>query len=487
MEFRIPAENMNIGGNGFVMPGEGVWRLLHGDWFDAALIYRDWVRQNAGWYPRLGPDGRSDTPLWMRELPVWVRASGEPDKVVSEVEELAETMGVPVGFHWYNWHQIPFDNDYPHYFPVKKGFGAAVRRLQSKNIYVMPYINGRLWDSRDKGMEDFEFSRLALSAATKEEDGKPHLETYSSKESDGSKVQLAAMCPTTELWQAKVRETVLRLMNEYGVKGVYIDQIAMAGPVLCFDRGHGHPTGGGHWWAESYNQMLESIRRSMPKDRMLTSEGNAEPYAKNLDGFLTWHWCFDGQVPAFPAVYGGAVQMFGRAYRYGETKVLAMQMKAGQQFVYGEQIGWVNLGQLQDRQSKDFLCKIVKLRWRLRRYFHAGEMARPPKLQGTIPTVRADWQWDKPGWVTTDAVMAGAWTLPKERRSIILLTNVGDQPVTVKLNIDAAACGVPGKQVKVTIISPDKEDESFLSPPKISRDVTLPARTAVAWELASAE
>ncbi|MBN1395729.1 MAG: hypothetical protein JW959_11960 [Pirellulales bacterium] len=483
LECNIPAEDMNAGGNGFVMPGEAVWQVLHGDWFDAALIYREWVRKNAPWRPKLGPDGREDTPRWMRELPVWLHASGAPEKVVSEVERFSEAMGVPVGVHWYNWHEIPFDNDYPHYFPVKEGFGAAVRRLQSKDIYVMPYINGRLWDSRDKGMDDFQFSRVALPAATKEEDGKPHLESYSSKESDGSKVRLAAMCPSTKLWQTKVRETALRLMNEYGVKGVYIDQLAMSGPVLCFDRSHGHPTGGGHWWAEGYNKMLESIRWSMPKDRMLTSEGNAEAYARNLDGFLTWHWCVDGQVPAFPAVYGGAVQMFGRSYRGGETKDLALRMKVGQQLVFGEQLGWISSWLLEDQRNMDFLRRAARLRWRLRRYFYAGEMARPPILLGDVPAVRADWQWSKPGWVTTDAVMAGAWTLPKERRAVILLTNVSDQPATVKPQIDASAYGVPGEQVRLKIIVADVEKEPFLSPSRVSREVSLPARSAQAWEL----
>ncbi len=33
--------------------------------------------------------------------------------------------------------------------------------------------------------------------------------------------------------------------------------------------------------------------------------------------------------------------MFGRAYGGGETKSLALRMKAGQQLVFGEQIGWI--------------------------------------------------------------------------------------------------------------------------------------------------
>jgi len=124
----------------------------------------------------------------------------------------------------------------------------------------MPYINGRLWDSRDRGVEDFQFTSVALPAVSKDEAGKPILESYGSKESDGEPVRLGVMCPTTSLWQDKIRETALRLMNECGTGGVYIDQIAAAPPVLCFDRTHGHPTGGGHWWTAGYWQFLDRLR-----------------------------------------------------------------------------------------------------------------------------------------------------------------------------------------------------------------------------------
>ena len=121
-----------------------------------------------------------------------------------------------------------------------------------------------------------------MPAATKDEKGKPYIESYGSKEKDGSPVRLGVMCPTTELWQTRVRETVLRLLNECGVKGVYIDQIARGQPDLCFDASHGHPLGGGHWWTEGYWNLLEPIRRAKPADCMLTTECNAEPYITGL-------------------------------------------------------------------------------------------------------------------------------------------------------------------------------------------------------------
>lgn len=483
----IPAPNMGEPGAAFDLSGQVVWQLLRGDWFDAAMIYRDWVRREARWYPKLGPDGREDTPRWMRELSAWALAGGKPEQCVESVKQFADFLGVPVGFHWYNWHQIPFDNDYPHYFPTQDGFADAVRDLQAHNVYVMPYINGRLWDTRDKGMEDSQFSTVALPAATKDEQGKPYLESYSSKEKDGSRVELAAMCPATPLWQDKQREIVLRLFNECGVKAVYMDQVAAAKPQLCFDRAHGHPLGGGHWWTESYWQMLDKIRQAMPKDRMLTTECNGEPYAQVFDGYLTWHWQHNGQVPAFAAVYGGAIQMFGRAYRGGETKDLALRMKAGQQLVFGEQIGWISPGVIHEKGNAAFLRQVVRLRHALRRYFYAGEMARPPELQGKIPTVTADWQWHGRWPVTTSALLTGAWRQPKEGRLVLLFVNVSEEPLTATFAFDAARYGLSAQELRVTKLTSDDRTAPFTVPARFERELSFPAKTAWAWEITAAE
>ena len=87
--------------------------------------------------------------------------------------------------------------------------------------------------------------------------------------------------------------------------------------------------------------MPDAIRTVMPRDTILITECNGEPFVRWFDGYLSCHWQHDGQVPAFPAVYGGAIQMFGRGYLGEATKALALRMKAGQQLVFGEQIGWI--------------------------------------------------------------------------------------------------------------------------------------------------
>ncbi|HSV73249.1 MAG TPA: DUF6259 domain-containing protein [Chthonomonadales bacterium] len=478
--FDEPAPDRTRAGNEFVLRGEGVWRLFRGDWFDAARIYREWVRSEARWWPRLGADGREDTPRWMRELCAWALASGAPEEHTEPVLRMREALGTPIGFHWYQWHQIPFDNDYPHYFPTRPGVAEGVARLQASGVHVMPYINGRLWDTRDRGAEDYAFTARALPAAAKQEDGKPFIESYGSKEADGSDVRLAPMCPTTPLWQSTVRDIVLRLMGEVGVHGVYIDQIAAAAPALCMDPSHNHPLGGGGWWTErGYWPMLEAIRAAMPADRILTTECNADPYIRWMDGYLTWHWQMEGMVPAFSAVYGGAIQMFGRSYGAGaSTRDLALCTKMGQQLVFGEQIGWLDPRIALEPVAGAFLRETVRMRRHFVRYFYAGEMARPPIIAGS-PKARSDWQWYGETWVTTDAVLGGAWALPRERRLLLLLTNVTAEAATVGLRLPTSSWGLPVSGVRWARLDAADAEAAPGAPPA---RVRLPARSVVAWE-----
>ncbi|MGM0490593.1 MAG: DUF6259 domain-containing protein [Planctomycetota bacterium] len=483
LSYTHPVPNMGQPGTGFELEGTAVWQLLRGDWFDAAVLYRDWVRQHARWYPQLGPNGREDTPEWMRELSCWALASGTPEQVVPATKAFQQAIGLPVGVHWYNWHQIPFDNDYPHYFPTKEGFAEGVAELQSDEVFVMPYINGRLWDTHDRGKDVFQFDEVALPAATKNEAGEPYTETYGSKESDGSPVELAAMCPTTHVWKSKVREIVLRLMNECGVSGVYIDQVAAAKPRLCFDASHGHPLGGGHWWTQSYWDLLSRIDEEMPAGRILTTECNAEPYVHRFDGYLTWHWQYDGQVPAFPAVYGGAIQMFGRAYRGGPTKERALRMKAGQQLVYGEQIGWINPSVRNEPDSIAFLRQVVHLRAKLIDYFVAGQMARPPRLKGDMPTVTADWRWSGEWPVTTDAVLTGAWRLADRDRVVLIFVNVSEKPCMASFDFKAANYGLAGETLQYREVTAEGREVAWRAGCPFSEDLNVPATSARAWEI----
>ena len=76
---------------------------------------------------------------------------------------------------------------------------------------------------------------------------------------------------------------------------------------------------------------------------------------------------------------------------------------------------------------------------------------RPPRLIGDVPKVKADWQWSGEWWVTTDAVLTGAWRLPKERRLLLLFVNVGDEPVTKRVENNASGWGMSKRNVRCEV------------------------------------
>lgn len=436
-----PAPDASVPGNDFEMPGPAVLAVFDGDWFDATQLYRAWVEREAAWWPHRGQWDRPDIPQWLMDVCVWGRPGGAADSAVPQTLKFAEYMGVPTAVHWYSWHEIPFDNNYPHYFPAKEGFAEGVAKLQEAGIRVMPYINGRLWDSDTE-----DFSTAALPGATKKQDGSVYVEHYGSEPED-----LVPMCPTQEVWQDKVQEVVLRLVGpEYNVDGVYIDQVAAAAPVECYDRSHGHPLGGGHWWTtRGYWPMLEELNAAIDQqfpDKMLTTECNAEPFTHVFDGYLTWHFQYQHAVPAFAAVYGGKIVMFGRSDPGSDVQ--AHLARTGQALVWGEQLGWYGTDYV-DRMPRaaEYLRRCARVRSHLLPQLARGRMLRPPAVKGDIPDVTANWAWGNGDWqVTTPALQTGAWTA-EDGSVAVIFANTVEQPLTFSWAPDGDVSGLNGGAV----------------------------------------
>ncbi len=432
------AEDATRLGNRFDQAGCTAYELFAGDWFDAGRVYRRWLEREAPWWPDAD---RADTPQWMKDVAIWALDNGSATECVPRVKAMAAYMGVPTAYHWYSWHEIPFDVSYPHYFPTKPGMADGVRELQQAGVRVMPYINGRLWDT---GLEDF--TTTGIAAATKDETLQPNIEEY------GSGAKLAPMCPTQELWSTTVREIVLRLTGpEVGVDGVYIDQIAAAGPRWCFDATHGHPLGGGHWWTtDGYWPLLDALRTRLAAEReqrMITSECNAECYANRLDGFLTWHFQYEHEVPLFASLYGGRVQLFSRAYNGSDE--LSYRMKGAQSLVWGEQIGWISPSIIDHPANGPYFRRLARMRYALRDFLAVGAMEHPPTVEGEIPDATADWAWGGGGNVTYPALACGAWRA-RDGRLAVVFANSTLEPLSFTWKLDGRYYRVAGELTRVT-------------------------------------
>ncbi len=479
---QIPAPSMNIAGNGFLHSGTVSTRILHGDWYEAAQIYGKWVRKSAAWWPTGKQAGRQDTPEWMRNLAVWLQMGGPVADTISGALQFQKRLGTKVGLHWYNWHHNPFDNDYPHYLPARPGVAEGVQQLQQHGIHVMPYINGRLWDTRDDGLKDLEFTSLALPNATKDGGGHLIFESYGSKESDGSDVKLGVMCPTTPLWKQTVNTVVNNIFKQLGTDAVYIDQVGAAPPVVCEDKTHAHAPGGGSWWNQGYWDLVDTIRKSMPGGKALTTECNAEPFIRQFDGYLTWHWQYDGQVPVFPAIYSSAVRTFGRSYAGGLNRDLAFKMRAAQQLMFGEQIGWFSPDVAEAKGNFEFLQQVVFLRSKYNVNLIHGQMARPPHPLQAVPMVTADWQWAGVDMVTTSALFTSEWRAANGPTRVMLFANVSDKPIRTQIRVSEPQTR-QGRQRLLKVVTGKGTEHTLVLPLAGVVTLDLGAHDVAAWEI----
>ncbi|MFQ6096134.1 MAG: DUF6259 domain-containing protein, partial [Armatimonadota bacterium] len=402
-EFRFDTrpENMGVAGSdygGYYPCAIGVFQ---GDWADGCRLYRKWALKQA-WSAKGRLQHRRDVPDSLKNLALWMLGGGTSDEVVPKMLQAKQFFGLPLGIHWYNWHQIAFDTHYPEYFPYKPGFPQGVKRLTDEGILVMPYINGRLWDQ-----EIPSFRERALPYCTKDHNLVPYTEVY------GSKVKQAVMCPYTPFWQDVIADVVRRLIEECGVNAIYIDQIGAAGPKLCFDPAHGHPLGGGTYWVDGYRELLRKVQRHADAaDVVVTTENNAEPYMDGVDAFLIWNPRHPDEIPMVTTVYNDYTTYFASRTDLNITP-RAFQMIQGRDFIWGSQLGWLPLELLDERHrpKAEYLRRLGRHREVTRKFVTFGQLLGDLEPTREIPRIAEEWRGWRGGPLRAElpSVMGSVW------------------------------------------------------------------------------
>jgi uncharacterized protein DUF6259 len=475
LRYAVFPEDMGKPGTGARLPFPVSIESFRGSYWTAAKLYRSFAL-TAPWAARGPIAGRKDFPEALRRTALWWLGSGSREEVVPRMKLAAARFDVPLAVHWYNWHQIPFDVNYPEYFPPKPGFAEGVKELVTASQGAMPYINGRLWDVAGPNFP------AAKSAACKKPGGTElYVETY------GSGAKLAPMCPATPIWQAKVREIVRRLGEECGVNGVYIDQIGSAAAVLCHDPAHRHPLGGGGHWVEGYREMLRPLRDFAGNRGMfLTTENNAEPYMDTIDAFLIWLPRTDDEVPLITAVYGGRAVYFSSPSREGMDPD-AFAMLQGRDLLWGCQLGWMDFGLLEEgrKEQAAYLLECGRYRRTLEPFLLEGELLGELALEAPPPPIEAAWG----GWKGTHAaklpsVVTAIWRAP-DGRLAILAANLSREPRASAYTFDGAAWGIPpaARRVKLARIRPQAREDLGEAEAKFRREERLGPREILAIEV----
>ena len=443
--FTYPFEFIDKAGNSSSLPGKAVWQLFEGDWYDACMIYKEFVDAEANWLPEVDENGPVNTPDWMKTCSHWWRTcledprmEGDYSNWLQDTLDAQKDLGIPCADHVYHWHQTIFDNEYPHFFPARREFIRGASVMQEAGIKLVPYINSRCWDTLDGGTDDWEYTSKALSETTKDLDGNTFIEISPfNKPNGGPKVQLAVMCPSSIMWQDLQCELVDKLYNELGMDGVYLDQIGAAKPNLCADPHHNHAAGGGSWWIDHYHNMVNRLKTHSPKTGALVTECTGEAYMKTIEALLSWAWVRNSQVPAFPALYGGRVAMVGRDYDSLRDEE-GMKIYLAESLLFGEQMGWIPPDRYLNSCYHDFYKKCVLTRDAHKKFFYAGKMLRPLSIESdqepitTFGCIMAEGQI-----VSAPAVMGGHWQKFTGDQELIVLINLSNNAAKTEIKVPA--------------------------------------------------
>ena len=216
---------------------------------------------------------------------------------------------------------------------------------------VVPYINGRIFDIGVKS-----WNSESEQAACKAESGDLFIEEY------GNDVKFSVMCPATQFWQHLLAGVSGKVVTDFNVAGVYIDQIGAADPVACFDPNHIHPPGGGSSWTTGYRALLSQVRSSVGPDKLLVTESNVEQLIGSVDTFLSlpaYSGDLDEIVPAFQYMYSNGLFVSAGA-EFFELDVLMdngeiFVKKLMKQFLFGSQLGWFSIGESSQLPSMQIL------------------------------------------------------------------------------------------------------------------------------------
>lgn len=403
--------------------GKAVIEYFQGNWYDAGLIYRNFLHSAPWWIPELP---RQDTPEWFRNNSV-VFMTWSAD--IQRIKRLRKYLEMPFLLHWYSWHGL-HDRDYPH-FASSPEIYRKNKTLREMGIRTMAYTNARLFEEKDCRNIDRDFSRIGSRIAVLNSNGKIYRENYGTP--------FAVMCPAAPEWQDIMQKYTQRLLAHH-FDGIYYDQIGASSPKICFSEQHGHKAGDmDHWYKYGYALSLEKIRSWSKKnypDTIFTTEDNSEVYNRFMDGVLPWRWIHQGQVPFFTLCYSGQVQYIGLSYHFGgKIDQTSKYAKAANQLIWGQQIGWFTTGTaVKDTQFLLFIKKLAFSRTAFLDFFNNGILGRPlvfikpPAIENLL------WHRDlEDKYIKTPTILSAQWEYRKEK--LYLFVNHTDKKQNICFEI----------------------------------------------------
>ncbi|MEM2931047.1 MAG: DUF6259 domain-containing protein [Thermoproteota archaeon] len=266
-----------------------------GDWHWGADRYREWLEE---WVPK------PEVSKWVAETTdmgsICVKNTREEvvntyDDIVRAAKEMSEKHCNATIMLW-GWFYNGHDTYYPDYVPIPdlggvQAFVDAVNRVRCFGIGVSTYINGRLsctgtttyknygkkWAVLGKtpglGVNSCDF--FELHENWNPEWGKPQ----------AGEGWFSVMCPSVKEWQDHIVSQAIRVIKDYNVDGIFLDQPGSYYAELCYNKNHGHKNPATAWgpgYLEIFRRIREETRKINPESFIYT-EGMNDVYGQYLD------------------------------------------------------------------------------------------------------------------------------------------------------------------------------------------------------------
>jgi hypothetical protein len=183
-----------------------------------------------------------------------------------------------------SWNRGGFDTDYPEYQPdmdlgSPMDLWRACQQIRQQGGHITFYINSRIFDTSSPY-----YKTLGNRWAIKDEAGRVCDEHY-----DWVR-HFSVSCPAEAGWQNYLMDIACWMVQSYGAKGIYLDQLGSAEPFPCYDSSHSHPDSGD--FNRGYLTILKELRarlKELDPDTYLMIENCGDIYSQYLWGNLVWN------------------------------------------------------------------------------------------------------------------------------------------------------------------------------------------------------
>lgn len=439
----IPLDKVN-GGNDYASPGKVVFRTYAGKWFEACQMHKAWAVNKSAWKMTLP---RKNTPKWYLDIPVNISLLTPREDLAkaayAQLMYLRKYLDLPVFSSVYGWQDSNLGS-WPVFRP-KKFIPELFRNMQAAGCYPEPYTDPMLWDVMDgpNRKSDWRWSSHGKKFAVKHANGDIPFEHYAGG------TQYGVMCPNSSGWRRELENMIMGVSKL--TNAIYHDELMTVQGYCCWDKSHGHPLNDpAGWLTRGFRPMYEKFRKVIPGS-IHASEEVSEPWLDLFDSGHVWRWTFNGQIPAFQAVYGGRIQYTSLNYdSHSHGSYASNFAKMANQLVTGQKLGRFYPGELEKADAKRlFLKKLAHLRWALNDYFNAGDMLSPVEFARPLPLMTTAWGTSLPQTedVTLPKVASGSYRLKGTDIFIFINSTNSVQTVEPKISGKALLCAEGASKV----------------------------------------